>query len=310
MSVYNIDGNIVSTNYFVSVKDFDAKGNGTTDDATAIQSAIDSIKTTGGIIYFPSGTYLITEALIFYSKQTLWFENGAKILQGASINNLLRSYCESTWGGYDGTHDCLIYGATFDGGAYTEQNTLVGIAHAKNIVFENCAFKNAYGGWHNLEINSSYNVKIVNCDFEGSRKTHSYGELIQIDSASNSVVYPWDGTKYDGTVCKYIDIIGCIFHNDTVSPAVGTHTNASHSFVKIHDCIFDGLTSSRGAIDFAANMTNLDVYGNTFNGCTTGVGSSGSTYYIHDNRFVDVTTAINGSTSVAHNNMVNGTFVS
>lgn len=312
MSIYTYQGTEIPTaSEFVSVKDYGAVGNGVTDDATAIQSALDALKDSGGIIYFPHGTYLIKSAVLFYSNQTLWFESGATLLQGAAINNLLRSYCESTWTGYTGTHDVLIYGGTFDGGAYEENNTLVGIAHCKNITFERCVFKNAYGTWHNLEINSAYNIKVKDCDFEGSRKTGDYGELIQIDAPSSAQGYPWSGTAIDSTRCKYIDIEGCIFHTDTIAPAIGNHSPQPHQFIKIHDCIFDGLTSSRGVIVFSSHNetepTNIDIYDNTFNGCTTCIATSGATYYIHDNRFVDATTAISGS-GIAHGNIINGTY--
>lgn len=43
----------------VNVKDFGAVGDGVTDDTTAIQLAFDE----GGVIYFPSGTYLISDGL-------------------------------------------------------------------------------------------------------------------------------------------------------------------------------------------------------------------------------------------------------
>ena len=308
MAIYDYTGSMISGMPFADVKDYGAKGDGTTDDASAIQSALDSLKNTGGTIFFPVGTYLLKAAVKFYSKQTLWFEDGATILQGAAINNLLRTFCNSTITGYDGVHDCLIYGGTFDGGEYTEDNTLVGTAHAKNIVFERCTFKNAYGAWHDLEINSSYNVKVINCDFEGSRKTGTNGEMLQIDGAGSSTYYPWDSTNMDGTTSKYIDIQGCIFHDSTYVPGIGNHSNMAHKFVRIHDCIFDNITSSRGAINFVSNMTNIDIHDNTFNECTTGIGTSGATYYIHDNRFVGATTAISGSTSVAHGNMINGTY--
>lgn len=311
-TIYDYEGNALDVNVslpFVNVMDYGAKGDGTTDDASAIQTALDTVKTTGGIIYFPLGTYLLKSSILFYSNQTLWFENGAKLLQGAAINNLLMSYCGSSVTGYNGTHDCLIYGATFDGGSYTTNNTLVGIIHAKNITFENCTFKNAYGTWHNLEINSTYNCKVLNCDFEGSRKTSETGCMIQIDAINNSATWPWDGNRgsIDNTISKYIEICGTIFHNDTVSPAVGNHSTATDSFISIHDNVFDGLTGSRGAINFQS-ADNVDIYDNTFNGCTTGIGSSGATYYIHDNRFVSATTAISGSASVAHANMINGTY--
>jgi hypothetical protein len=45
---------------YVSVKDFGATGDGTTDDTVAIQAALDSL-TTGGVIYFPQGTYRVAK---------------------------------------------------------------------------------------------------------------------------------------------------------------------------------------------------------------------------------------------------------
>src|SRR5439155_22858976 len=47
------------------VRDFGATGNGTTDDTTAIQNAVNTIPTTGGMLYFPSGTYLISSVITF-----------------------------------------------------------------------------------------------------------------------------------------------------------------------------------------------------------------------------------------------------
>lgn len=310
MPIYDVNGNPATDSdvLFANVMMFGASGDGTTDDANAIQDALDSLKTVGGVIYFPAGIYKITQNIHFYSNQTLYFEPGATILQGAYINNLLISYCESTWTGYTGTHDCLIYGATFDGGAYTTNNTLVGVVHAKNIIFENCTFKNGYGSWHDLEINASINIKVLNCDFEGSRKMAAGGELIQIDAALNSGVWPWDSCSYDSTVSKYVEIFGCYFHDDIISPAIGNHSAAEHEFIKIHNNIFDGFTASRGAISFNGGGTQIDIAGNTFNDCTTGVGSSGATYFIHENLFVGVTTAVAGNSSVSHGNMINGTY--
>jgi len=48
----------------VSVKDFGAVGNGVADDTAAISSAINSIKTSGGIVFFPKGVYNCTPITI------------------------------------------------------------------------------------------------------------------------------------------------------------------------------------------------------------------------------------------------------
>lgn len=309
MAVYNKAGDSLVSEPFVIVTECGAKGDGLNDDASAIQDALDTLKDSGGIIYFPTGTYLIKSAVLFYSKQTLLFENGAVLKQGAAINSLMRNYSTSSIGGYDGTHDSQIIGATFDGGEYTTNNTLLGFCHSKNITVKNCSFKNAYGNWHDLEINSSKRVLVENCDFNGSRKTGQNGENLQFDGAGSASYYPWGDIKIDNTVCQFIEIKSCYFHDNAISPAIGNHSNMAHKCIRIHDCVFDANTGSRGAMEFVSNVTDIDIYDNTFNDCTKGIGSSGATYYIHDNRFIGVTTATAGETSVVHNNMVNGTFV-
>jgi hypothetical protein len=47
---------------YVSVKDFGAVGNGVTDDTVAIQAAIDALSPLGGTLYFPRGSYLVSDA--------------------------------------------------------------------------------------------------------------------------------------------------------------------------------------------------------------------------------------------------------
>jgi hypothetical protein len=46
----------------VSVKDFGAVGDGTTNDTAAIQAAIDALSPLGGTLYFPKGTYIVSDA--------------------------------------------------------------------------------------------------------------------------------------------------------------------------------------------------------------------------------------------------------
>ena len=54
----------------INVLDYGAVGNGTTDDTTSIQNAINAAKI-GNVVYFPPGTYKITAALTMYAGITL-----------------------------------------------------------------------------------------------------------------------------------------------------------------------------------------------------------------------------------------------
>ena len=53
-----------SAAYTVSVKDFGATGNGITDDAPAIQAALNSVPATGGTVLVPTGDYRLGESLV------------------------------------------------------------------------------------------------------------------------------------------------------------------------------------------------------------------------------------------------------
>jgi len=72
----------------VSVKDFGAVGDGTTDDTVAIQAASDRIKArAGGWVYFPVGTYKITSGLTVDTVGVCW--------RGAGRKSILKNFSTS-----------------------------------------------------------------------------------------------------------------------------------------------------------------------------------------------------------------------
>ena len=103
----------------ISVYDFGAVGDGTTDDTAAIQAAIDHAKTlTGGTVYFPAGTYKLSSQLTL--------TNGAaacRVNLVGSHGAILKSYVTGSTAGYDtagfailadGWQDSTIAGLIFD----------------------------------------------------------------------------------------------------------------------------------------------------------------------------------------------------
>lgn len=74
----------------VSVKDFGAKGDGVTDDTAAIQAAITSVRSVGGRVVVPQGTYLISNSLNM-GDETATYGSFEFVGQGAPViksNNL------------------------------------------------------------------------------------------------------------------------------------------------------------------------------------------------------------------------------
>jgi hypothetical protein len=71
---------------FVNVKWFGAKGDGATDDTTAIQAASDSL-TSGGVVFFPRATYLHNSALTISNNDVIFVGEGwgTKLKAGATM---------------------------------------------------------------------------------------------------------------------------------------------------------------------------------------------------------------------------------
>lgn len=71
----------------VNVRAAGAAGNGSTDDTDAIQAAIDDLPVAGGTVYFPAGTYRLTDTLTLRSNLILVGDgDGASLLQQVGAN--------------------------------------------------------------------------------------------------------------------------------------------------------------------------------------------------------------------------------
>lgn len=149
----------------VSVKDFGAKGDGTTDDTAAIQAAITYIQTLGGgAVYFPSATYKVTGTLTVTG-------NGVTLL-GENRQKTVINFA-------NGAQDCLtVIGASYASqlygfeikGLYFSHTSKTGgrsilLAYVSQVTLRDVTLSQA---WTGVEIWVANNVVLDNFYMDGA----------------------------------------------------------------------------------------------------------------------------------------------
>lgn len=238
----------------------------------------------GGTLTLKKGTYYISNAVCIPSNVKIVFEDGVVIKKTKAIyqteldNHKVififvppsKAKKKESVSGYGGTHDVTMTGI---GNVVIDcNNKLPGrgmdMGHCRNIVIENLTFHNQYGS-HYIELNSSQNVIVRNCNFWRFRdyKGDTYKEAINIDGtdyAVNGFNHVW--SKHDKTVCQNIEITNCKFTD--LGTAIGSHTYVAnqgqqcyHTNIRITNNVFFGSTNC--AIR-ALNWRNVLIADNSF----------------------------------------------
>ena len=229
-----------------SIADYGAKGDGVTDDTTAIQACLTAAGA-NAVIIFPRGTYILSAPVSYYSGQVLW-GLGAILMAGDTFpgdNYMIRPQSGTT-GGYAANYNNIFYGLGFN--ANGKQVTSLILGHSTDNKVINCWFT-GNSGWHQLEVNSSIYVLVEGCYFTEHTGT---GEMLQFDSAQE--IGAPGITPYDNTVSRYCTVSNCFF--DGSYPSIGDVTTdlagiGSHSNV--------------------ANCRDITITGCTFKHCWIGV---------------------------------------
>jgi hypothetical protein len=222
----------------ISVKDFGAIGNGTTDDTVSMQAAHD----TGSMIYYPEGTYL-------FSKITA--TGGGIVGSGKSKTKLLTSSTNSddiitftlTGTITDGPEfrNFTIYDSTMkSGGSFIK---IVGSGGSTQYVtVDNLYF---YNGWDELTFQNVVYSSICNCQFINYKNTGF--------SISHSTPDAGDNT-----------ISGCLF-NTAIATGVrtGIIQNSSGGLRIVNNKFLGGDAGYQLIFNGASNMSNVHIIGNS-----------------------------------------------
>lgn len=119
----------------VNVRDFGAVGDGVANDTAAIQTAMDSFGGTGGVVYFPKGTYRIESSLTIPEYVTL-AGAGRRV---SVIKKFFNGSMASSIGGYASLQNISFDG---NGATYTGRGIVVSSSGTPSIIFDNTDIEN------------------------------------------------------------------------------------------------------------------------------------------------------------------------
>ena len=205
----------------VSVKDFGAKGDVTTDDTVSIQNAIN----TGKSIYFPDGTYGITAQLNLTVSNIQLYGNGTiKFLSSFSktSGNLYAFYVTG--------NNILFEGLSFDGAAVTLATTNNAFIwnQGAQINVSKCTFTSLpYGGSNvNCAFACTVDSTTPNCRAEFNYFNNCPGAIFfkgnSCVAIGNVILNPHDvSIALNGSNCSKCIVIGNVINNSSLNSCAG-----------------------------------------------------------------------------------------
>jgi len=271
-----------SSGLFYNVKGYSATGDGTTDDTTAIQNAINAANTAGGgTVYFPKGTYLCN-GLVTYGNITLMGSGWGSVLHqktAAADGTYLISVNPGSGGSSDPTtnqkgitiQNLQLLGNSTE--TFTQYVHLVNLNAVSDVTVQGCLFKGFRGDGLYLGSGNSgglerhnERVRILGNTFDGANNNNRNAISI-----------------IDGS---FVQILGNTFQNCTASNmpgAIDFEPNSGATYARIRDisivgnsflnvggnCGVIGANLTVAQASLTTKIQNITVVGNTFNTCTS-----------------------------------------
>ena len=175
----------------ISVKDYNAIGNGFTDDTKAFQQALDSGSDT---ILIPHGAYIISETLLVHSNTTILAEPTARIVMDGETPKLQGRFLLTNADWEKGNTNIAIIGGVWDGNNQGEANF-------KGDIFDTTRFSGAVLNFFNVDGLKLDGLTVANSVTYTIRMAKLSNFTIEnISFFSDKLAYNQDGLHFNGEV--------------------------------------------------------------------------------------------------------------
>jgi hypothetical protein len=319
LSLSSLDGHYLSV---FNVKQYGAKGDGTTVDTTAVQAAVTAcLAAGGGTVSFPPGTYPMSN-VTFGNNITIagsGVGNTILLMDPASVSGAVVCRVAPPSSTVT-TTNCMVRDLTIDGnkaiwgnnstqkgyGYYMGQSTNNLITHCAmfNVEIRNCM---TYG----FDVERVQEVRLINCVAHDNGYSTGTGTHINADGftligdditciscvAYNNGVFGFRGGQ-SGSLWHRVNMINCeAYSNGATGIGMGADAVGGDALLDSHIIGCMSYSNTTSGIYLSTNCMNCSVIGNSsYNNGTNGIIASASSYCsIMGNTLKDNATASSGN---------------
>ena len=289
-----IDEAVEASKTVVNVKDYGAVGDGTADDTSAFQSAMNAIGAVGGgtLLIPAGGDYNLVGAVELVDNVKIE-ASGATIRKTPANTSYVSFLGKSSRGpGYSGG----VQNVEFHGGNYVGEfngsgaGNSITLHHARNVTASDLKFSQAILGGHAFDLCGCENVAIDSCTFEGWKvvEGREYTEAIQLDYSTRMGFGDDSAESFDGLPCRNVTVNNCQFIPLTIGEetyyapnAMGNHNRVEGMHLSEISFTNNYVRGGRHTYDLPSGLRlyfcgwlhlfmvdGLTISGNTFVGAT------------------------------------------
>lgn len=253
---------------FVSVKDYGAKGDGISDDAAALQMAMDSTSTAGGgALHFPPGVYLVGAALQVKNSVCFAGVRGSteiRLKRGVSAQILLNPNQVADVPVDDLTLLDIVFNANADRTESFAQSA-VAVNGVRRFTAIGCTFKGATGYGLAFQAKSDSPSSI-----NGPQSDIWIEDCVIEDNGYNGTVNTYDG--FDFKSVDRLFVKNCIARNNAQKGFNFRGYNVNADGLIAYGNGQQGIeVSAGGAYGATVNMSNIHAYDNKLEGVTVAI---------------------------------------
>lgn len=232
---------VIQSTIFVSVKDYGAKGDGTTDDSATINAAIEAADD-NGIVYIPAGTYAVGNAITIPSNRHIV---GTPFTTIKRLPNALQNYEVISVNDAElvTIENVIVYGDKMNHqGTSGEWGNCVAINNSNDITIRNCEMHDGWGD--GIYVNAGERIVIENCLVWNNRR-NGISVICGDVEIRDCTIRDTSGTAPESGICfecnevsDYVNarVVNCHFINNKYGVSINGSDNIYN--VTVDGCDF------------------------------------------------------------------------